>query len=127
MGSAVEVFEGAEAIVVPRSRFAPVKKSNDLLIVRSDVYQLGSDYSVTMHPDRGGQPPVVDLDPLYYQFISEFDKRFSQGVPSMLNCNSLTVNGDFRFGREIVVQGDVDLVDDGEAQRIIADGTVLAG
>ena len=38
MGAAIECFEGATAIVVPRTRFAPVKKCNDLLLLRSDAY-----------------------------------------------------------------------------------------
>ncbi len=38
MGAAIELFDGAGAIRVPRSRFAPVKTTDDLLGVRSDAY-----------------------------------------------------------------------------------------
>ncbi|MFN2254195.1 MAG: UTP--glucose-1-phosphate uridylyltransferase [Candidatus Promineifilaceae bacterium] len=127
MGAAVEIFEGAEAIVVPRSRFAPVKKTSDLLILRSDVYELGDDFLVTLHPDREGRLPVVDLDPLYYQFVSDFDERFAQGVPSLLQCSSFQVNGDFNFGRDVVLQGDVELLNHDETQKTIDDGSVLSG
>ena len=41
MGAAIGVFEGARAIRVPRSRFVPVKKTSDLLVLRSDAYSLG--------------------------------------------------------------------------------------
>ena len=41
MGAAIGVFEGARAIRVPRSRFVPVKKTTDLLVLRSDAYVLG--------------------------------------------------------------------------------------
>jgi UDP-N-acetylglucosamine pyrophosphorylase len=127
MGAAVEVFEDAEAIVVPRSRFAPVKKTNDLLILRSDVYRLGRDFLVTLHPDRDGAPPVVDLDPLYFEFISDFDERFAHGVPSMLKCNSLKVSGDFNFGKDVILEGDIELENDEEEQKHIRAGTVLSG
>ena len=40
MGAAIGVFEGAGAVHVPRDRFVPVKKTNDLLVVRSDAYAL---------------------------------------------------------------------------------------
>jgi UTP--glucose-1-phosphate uridylyltransferase len=40
MGSAIECFEGATAVVVPRNRFAPVKTTNDLFVLRSDVYTI---------------------------------------------------------------------------------------
>lgn len=35
MGSAIECFDDADAVVVPRSRFAPVKTCNDLFALRS--------------------------------------------------------------------------------------------
>ena len=41
MGSAIECFNGAGAVVVPRHRFAPVKTCNDLFILRSDAYKVG--------------------------------------------------------------------------------------
>jgi UTP--glucose-1-phosphate uridylyltransferase len=40
MGSAIECFESAGAIVVPRTRFAPVKTCNDLFVLRSDAYKV---------------------------------------------------------------------------------------
>lgn len=35
MGSAIECFDDASAVVVPRSRFAPVKTCSDLFALRS--------------------------------------------------------------------------------------------
>lgn len=45
MGAAINLFKGAQALVVPRTRFAPVKKTNDLLTVWSDFYTLTEDYT----------------------------------------------------------------------------------
>ena len=39
MGSAIECFDDAGAVVVPRERFAPVKTTNDLFGLRSDAYK----------------------------------------------------------------------------------------
>lgn len=44
MGAAIEVFEGAQAVVVPRTRFAPVKTHDDLKLLRSDAYRLTEDF-----------------------------------------------------------------------------------
>ena len=44
MGAAIEVFDGARTIEVGRDRFVPVKTTNDLLVLRSDVYDLGKDF-----------------------------------------------------------------------------------
>ena len=42
MGAAIECFADAGAIDVPRTRFAPVKTTADLLAVRSDAYRLAA-------------------------------------------------------------------------------------
>ena len=40
MGAAIESFRGASLLLVPRQRFVPVKTTDDLLVLRSDVYRL---------------------------------------------------------------------------------------
>ena len=62
MGAAVGVFEGAAGIEVGRDRFAPVKTTNDLLVLRSDCYRLTDDWRVMLAGGREAQPGV-DLDP----------------------------------------------------------------
>src|SRR5919112_1794025 len=52
MGAAIGVFEGARAIRVPRSRFVPVKKTSDLLVLRSDAYVLGNGARIALAPGR---------------------------------------------------------------------------
>src|SRR5215210_3273036 len=43
MGAAVGVFDGARPLRVPRTRFSPVKSTEDLLALRSDAYVLTDD------------------------------------------------------------------------------------
>ena len=43
MGSAIGCFDDASAIVVPRTRFAPVKTTSDLFVLRSDAYEARPD------------------------------------------------------------------------------------
>ncbi len=52
MGAAIDVFDGAAAVRVPRARFAPVKTTDDLLVVRSDAYVLTDDARVVVSPER---------------------------------------------------------------------------
>ena len=40
MGAAIASFEDAAAILIPRSRFAPVKTTNDMLALMSDAYEV---------------------------------------------------------------------------------------
>ena len=123
MGAAIEVFEGATAIVVPRARFLPVKTTNDLLLLRSDAYALGGDDRLTLAVPHA---PLVDLDPAHYAAIGEFDRRFADGAPSLSEAASLTVRGDWTFGAGVTVRGHATLADDGTPERV-PDGAVLAG
>jgi UTP--glucose-1-phosphate uridylyltransferase len=121
MGAAIEVFEGATAIGVGRERFLPVKTTNDLLLLRSDVYEVGSDGRLTKITDSA---PLVDLDSRYYKTISAFDQRFHSGAPSLRRATKLGVEGDWTFESEVTVVGAVQLDDRGGPQRVAA-GSVL--
>jgi len=46
MGAVIEVFEDASAVVVPRTRFAPVKTNEDLQRVRSGSYELTDEFTL---------------------------------------------------------------------------------
>ncbi|WP_040156277.1 UTP--glucose-1-phosphate uridylyltransferase [Mobilicoccus massiliensis] len=121
MGAAVEVFEGAQAICVPRSRFLPVKTTNELLLLRSDAYDVAGDGRLELVPDA---TPSVSLDPTYYKKIGDFDERFPHGAPSLRRARSLSVEGDWTFGAGVIVDGEATLDDAGEP-RTVADGTTL--
>ena len=108
MGSAIGIFKGSAAVRVSRSRFAPVKNTSDLLAVRSDAYQLTSDYRVVLHPECK-QAPLVRLDNNYFKLIDDMESRFPAGPPSLRNCESLQVSGDITFGRNVVIEGVVRL------------------
>ena len=88
MGAAIEVFEGARTIEVGRDRFVPVKTTNDLLVLRSDVYDLGEPTSCSTRSATA--LPYVDLDGDYYKLVGEFDKRFPEGAPSLREAASFT-------------------------------------
>ncbi len=122
MGAAIEVFPDSQLIEVGRDRFVPVKTTNDLLVVRSDVYDIGRDFALDQ---VAVEIPFVDLDGEHYKVVTEFDKRFPEGAPSMKKATSLTVDGDFTFGAHVQVVGDVELATEA-AERIPAD-TVLTG
>jgi UTP--glucose-1-phosphate uridylyltransferase len=122
MGAAIEVFEEAQLIEVGRDRFVPVKTTNDLLVLRSDVYDLGSDLVLDQ---QAVEVPFIDLDKAVYGHVGEFEKRFPQGAPSLKKATSLRVEGDVTFGADVTVVGEVELAAKG-AERVEA-GTVLQG
>jgi UTP--glucose-1-phosphate uridylyltransferase len=121
MGAALGAIDGARPVAVPRTRFAPVKTTDDLLLVRSDAYDLDEDGR--LRPTYDGPPPVVALDPEFYTSLPDLEARFPHGPPSLRAARRLTVHGDVRFGAHVEIRGDVTL--DGPAT--IDDNSVLAG
>ncbi|HET8603551.1 MAG TPA: UTP--glucose-1-phosphate uridylyltransferase [Marmoricola sp.] len=120
MGAAIEIFEGARTIEVGRDRFVPVKTTNDLLVLRSDAYDLGGDFVL----DQAAEAlPFVDLSSSY-KYVDDFDQRFSSGVPSLKEARALRVEGDWSFGDHVRVVGEVTLK--GERGHV-ASGQVLSG
>jgi UTP--glucose-1-phosphate uridylyltransferase len=109
MGAAIECFEGASAIQVERDRFAPVKTTSDLLSVRSDAYELDPHFRLALRAERNGVPPVVKLSD-EYKLVDGFEPLIASGVPSLLRCKSLTVEGRFEFEPKVEIVGDVKFV-----------------
>jgi UTP--glucose-1-phosphate uridylyltransferase len=118
MGAAVEVFEGARALNVPRTRFAPVKTTDDLLALRSDAYRLTDGARVELARDS---VPVITLDSDHFKLLKDFEERFPAGPPSLVECDRLEVEGDVRFGAGVVCRGSVKV----KGPATIEDGTVL--
>jgi UDP-N-acetylglucosamine pyrophosphorylase len=107
MGAAIECFDGAGAIVVPRSRFAPVKTTADLFALRSDAYVVTPDWQVTLAPEREGQPPAITLDGNHYKLVDQLDAHTAAGIPSLKRCQELTVNGPVIFDSRSTLVGKV--------------------
>jgi UTP--glucose-1-phosphate uridylyltransferase len=122
MGAAIEVFDGARTIEVGRDRFVPVKTTNDLLVLRSDCYGIDEDAVLHRVPT---EVPYVDLGP-DYKHVGEFEKRFPAGVPSLKEATRLQVHGDWVFGADVVVRGDVVVGEDG-VSGTVEPGTRLEG
>jgi hypothetical protein len=117
MGAAIECFGGAAAIAVPRSRFAPVKTTADLLALRSDAYDVLANGQVRLHASRRGEPPVISLSD-EYKLVDSIENL---GVPSLIGCASLKVSGAVSFAAGVVIEGSVEITNpDAETREIPA-------
>jgi UTP--glucose-1-phosphate uridylyltransferase len=124
MGAALEVFRDARILRVPRARFAPVKLTADLLVLWSDRYRLDASGQLDRVCD---ETPQVTLDPTFYGAVEDFRARFPHGAPSLAEATSVSIEGDIRFAANVVLRGDVRLVNRGSKQRVIAAGSVING
>ena len=110
MGAAIEVFEGATALQVPRRRFAPVKSNNDLLVVRSDAYVLSDDFSLLVNPGRTRDGlPSVALDAKFFGLLEDFEARI-KSIPSLVDADRLAVVGDVLFDHPVKIVGTASIV-----------------
>ena len=125
MGAAIQSFPGARLLCVPRTRFVPVKTTNDLLVLGSDVYTLTDELVIEPVPERMGKLPFVELDKRFYGVIDQFDARFPHGPPSLREAERFVVRGDITFGAGVVVRGKVEL--DADEPLVVEDRAVLEG
>jgi UTP--glucose-1-phosphate uridylyltransferase len=123
MGAAIGSFEGAQLLLVPRTRFAPVKTTDDLLVLRSDVYSVSDDMVVAPVAERADGLPFVELDSRFYKLVDDFEARFPAGPPSLREAARLVVHGDVTFGPGVVVRGSAEVEADEPTE--IAEGTIL--
>jgi UTP--glucose-1-phosphate uridylyltransferase len=125
MGAAISLFEGATAIRVPTSRFVPVKKCNDLLAIRSDRFVFSKEDNLILNPRISSQTIAIDLDQKYYGKIDLFDERFAEGIPSLIDCESLTIDGDVRFEKNVTIKGEVVIKNISKSQAVIKERSVI--
>jgi hypothetical protein len=123
MGAAIECFKGATAIVVPRTRFAPVKKCDDLLLLRSDAYLL-VDNKPVLNPDCGGSAPSMSLDSKKYKLVGALEEATAGGIPSLVKCKKLKVSGLVRMSRKTKFVGDVEIVNNSGEAKMVPAGVV---
>lgn len=83
----------AGAVVVPRSRFAPVKTCNDLFMLRSDVYKIDHDATIVATIPV---VPLIKLDDAHYKLVDQMEGLVQQ-PPSLREATSLTVKGAAKF------------------------------
>ena len=67
----------------------------------------------------------IKLDPNFYGKIDDFDRRFANGVPSLVGCYALTIEGDVLFEKDITVKGSVTIKNTQPLQAVIKEGTVI--
>jgi len=122
MGAAIASFPGAAAILIPRTRFAPVKTTNDMLALMSDAYEVTEDYRMVLKAERAGVPPNIKLDGAY-KFVDALLTLVPEGPPSLIGCSKLTIEGKMKFAKGVVFKGAVKVVNAGAECATLEAGT----
>lgn len=123
-GAAMKYFDRAIGINVPRSRFLPVKKTSDLLLIKSNLYKLDGG-CLSMSSQRAFPTiPLVKLGDGHFSKVREFMNRFAS-IPDVLELNHLTVSGDVTFGKNVSLRGTVIIIANHGDRIDIPAGSVL--
>ena len=76
VGAAMKCFDRSKGIKVSRSRFLPVKKSSDLLLIMSNLYKLNHGI-LTMSPERMFQTtPLVKLGDEHFMKVRVIEVNY---------------------------------------------------
>lgn len=108
MGSAIKAFKDSKAIQVPRDRFLPVKKTDDLLLVQSNLFEIQEGVLVRNKKREFESLPLIRLGDkfkLYHEYLQRFES-----IPDLLELDLLTLVGDVHFGKNITLKGQVIVV-----------------
>ncbi|ADM11163.1 UTP glucose 1 phosphate uridyltransferase 1 [Encephalitozoon intestinalis ATCC 50506] len=124
IGSAIKYFPNSCGIVVPRSRFLPVKTCSDLFLVESNLF-VEKNGTLQLHPSRVPRAcPVVKLEGENFSKIESYEKCF-KGIPDILELDHLTVSGNITFGKNVVLKGTIIVLVDEKKEIYVPDGSVL--
>jgi phosphoglucomutase len=121
MGAAIECFPGSTAITVPRTRFAPVKKCDDLLLLRSDAYVITDDHRAVLNP-KISKAPTISLDKKQYKLVDGLEAAIQDGIPSLVDCTRLTIKGPVRMSRKCKFVGEVSIVNNSAEVKVVPAG-----
>lgn len=127
MGAGIGLLPGTAAIRVARARFAPVKTTSDLLLLRSNRYEITAGGELVRTGEAAESLPLIVLDKAHFARLRDFEQRFPAGPPCLRLCTSLEVAGDVVFGQGVVLEGDVRIINSGPSQRILAGGRSYSG
>ncbi|CCE62577.1 hypothetical protein TPHA_0C04270 [Tetrapisispora phaffii CBS 4417] len=121
-GAAIRYFNGAHGVVVPRSRFLPVKTCSDLLMVKSDLFYLEHG-ALKIDPSRFGPNPLIKLGS-HFKKVNDFNQRISH-IPRLLELDHLTITGNVYLGKNVSLKGTVIIVCSDGQKIDIPNGSIL--
>lgn len=124
IGSAIRFFKKSCGVVFPRSRFLPVKSCSDLFLVESNLF-VERNGQLILNPQRVPMcVPTIKLIGENFKKIDRYEDSF-KGIPDLLELDSLTVSGNVKFGKNVVLKGTVIILADKNSVINIPDGSVL--
>ncbi|CAN4126100.1 unnamed protein product [Withania somnifera] len=116
-------FDRAFAIDIPLSRYRPVERTSDLLVLQSDLYTSAEGTLVRNAARANPKDPSIEFGPEFGK-VDDFRSRF-KSIPSIIELDSLKVTGDVWFGTDVTLKGKVSIAARPGMKIVIPDGMEL--
>ncbi|MGD2099707.1 MAG: UTP--glucose-1-phosphate uridylyltransferase, partial [Desulfobacterales bacterium] len=82
-----------------------------------------------LNPERmpTGRPETVKikLDPSFYGKLDLLEQRFKEGIPSLVDCEALSIEGDVYFESGVIIRGRVAIKNTQSTATIIKKATII--
>jgi len=124
LGAAIKHFSNSKGMVVPRSRFLPVKMCSDLFLLQSSLFSVKHGTLVMSGNRTTDTPPVVRLVGKNFKKVFDYKKKV-KGPINIDELDRLTISGDVSLGKNVTLKGNVIIVADDGQSISIPDGAVL--
>jgi hypothetical protein len=74
-----------------------------------------------------GRPETVKikLDPSFYGKLDLLEQRFKEGIPSLVDCEALSIEGDVYFESGVIIRGRVAIKNTQSTATIIKKATII--
>ena len=124
MGAAIKNFACNCGILVPRTRFLPIKTCSDLFLVESNVFEEKNGH-LSYNPNKLTKTnPTVKLVGKNFSKITEYEEAF-ESIPDIVDLEILTVVGDVKFGKNVVLKGIIVIMAPEGSSIQIPEGSIL--
>ncbi|EHY65796.1 UTP-glucose-1-phosphate uridylyltransferase [Nematocida ausubeli] len=124
IGASIRYFSNAKGLVVPRSRFLPVKTCSDLFLLQSTLFKIAHG-TLTISPNRiTDSIPIIRLVGDCFKTVSNY-RAHVHGPATIDDLDHLTISGNVTLGKNVELKGTVIIIADEGKSIHIADGTVL--
>ncbi|KAH9386097.1 UTP--glucose-1-phosphate uridylyltransferase [Nematocida major] len=124
IGASIKYFSNSRGLVVPRSRFLPVKTCSDLMLLQSTLFKI-SHGTLAISPSRiSDSIPIIRLLGGCFKTVSDYRKHV-MGPVIMDELEHLTISGNVTIGKHVELKGTVIIVAEDGKSIDIPDGSVL--
>ncbi|KAI5192901.1 UTP--glucose-1-phosphate uridylyltransferase [Nematocida minor] len=124
IGASIRYFSNSKGLIVPRSRFLPVKTCSDLFLLQSTLFKIAHGTLSISQNRITDTIPIIKLVGDCFKTVSSY-KKHVKGPVAIDDLDHLTVSGNVTIGKNVELKGTVIIIAEEGRSIHIPDGTLL--